>query len=487
MSQQAKGSYDAYYNYNNKQKIDTNDDQDIYKLISAVSKKYEKKTSDNLDSTQSYKNITTTQPVNQTKTPSQQTNKLSTQNVNDIDSQKLPYPSTVNANNKTVPIKVNKDDEKTTLQTQTSTQVDEITEQKKKVITNPINSDTSVEKKTKNLETNTCESDQVTDIIEYANNDLYSYDETVLKLNCLAGAKKYHKISVYGGSLSNSNTVLSWVPVVGEGTVRFLYGEGREQTHLVIEKIIRSAEYHSKVLISKISTNDEKIKDYESDLARLTDGLSKSQVGIRNLAITYWDDDEFLAKLYSREEKLYERFFKNMYRKNLINEQDNQRNREELLSYIEKNKENNELFSYDETVLKLICLAGAKKNHKLTIHNGSLTNSTSAFSWVPIVGEGTVRFLYGEGREQTHSVIEKVIKSAEYHSKLLISKILLNDEKNGDYGTELAHLTDGLSKAQMGIKNLSITYRDDDEHLAKLYSCGDKLYERFFKNMEKQI
>jgi hypothetical protein len=156
---------------------------------------------------------------------------------------------------------------------------------------------------------------KLSDTTSECGDDIFTYDDVVLKLNCLAGAKKYQKLSISGGALSNSKTVLDWVPVVGEGTVRYLFGEGRSATHSVIEKIIRSAEYHSKDLVSKITVNDSKRSDYETDLSHLTSGLANAQMGIRNLVITYRDDDEYLAKLDNCRNKLSERFYKNMFLK----------------------------------------------------------------------------------------------------------------------------------------------------------------------------
>lgn len=167
---------------------------------------------------------------------------------------------------------------------------------------------------TKKMDKDT-DAQKVSDSGSESSEDFFTYEDVVLKLNCLAGAKKYQKLSISGGTLSNSKTVLDWVPVVGEGAVRYLYGEGRTQTHCIIEKIIRSAEQHSRDLVKKISAKDEKQADYESELSHLTSGLANAQMGIRNLVITYRDDDEYLAKLDNCRNKLSERFYKNMFLK----------------------------------------------------------------------------------------------------------------------------------------------------------------------------
>jgi hypothetical protein len=314
--------------------------------------------------------------------------------------------------------------------------------------------------------------------IEQKSDESYSLEETILKLNCLAEAKKYEKLSTFNDKLEACKTILDWVPLVGSGSIRWLYAEGRDPTLNVIKKILSSAEKHSIDLIAKIALNDEKCGDYKVTLASLTTALSKAKMGVRNLLITYWDDDTYLAQLDVCRKDLSTRFFKNMYfRHSFVGDSDS-------VSLAGKQKDDsNNYFSFDETVKKLRCLAETKKNQKKTTSGKKLEPSKTILNWVPLVGEGSMRWLYGDGRDKTHQIIRKVIDSAKYHSLDLINKIQLKDNDCDDYRALLVRLTEAVSTSQTGIRNLIITYREDDAFLADLDVCFEDLEERFFKNM----
>lgn len=138
--------------------------------------------------------------------------------------------------------------------------------------------------------------------------------------------------------------------------------------------------------------------------------------------------------------------------------------------------ESNDVFSFVNLKENLGLLASVKENDKLGVDsNGNL--------YIDTAPAGTVkRWWCGEGREQTHTIIRKVIRSANVHSEELI-----NDLKSGNGDADklrnLNSLTEKLSAAKQGTLNLVITYRADPGYKDKFIECMEDIIVRAYKNM----
>lgn len=306
---------------------------------------------------------------------------------------------------------------------------------------------------------------------------IFEYDDLIENLKSLSTVQQDGKLSTSTGKLMTDNM---WF-----GTVtRALYGEGRGQVHLLLKKIVKSAEHHSKLLIDEVKKNKD---DEESNgkLERLTADLASSRAGICNLIIKYRDDKAMFGKFYMCWEELSERAYKNMDCQQKITVSlgtDKQFERSDSKTETQEEVKNEEvpemykgIFSYDDLIENLKSLSTVVQDEKLSTSTGKLTTDNMWF--------GTItRAWCGEGRTQTHYLIKKIVRSADHHSKLLIDDVKKNaDDEN--QRTKLNKLSADLAASRTGICNLIISYRDDKNMFGKLYMCWEELCERAYKNM----
>ncbi len=156
---------------------------------------------------------------------------------------------------------------------------------------------------------------------------------------------------------------------------------------------------------------------------------------------------------------------------------------------IETESLSEDVFTYDKLITNLKYLAYVEKGQKLSSSSGNLDADNMMFG-------SLTRWWYNEGKEQTHEILKKIIKSSEHHSELLIAQLnQLKDEsqdvnkteetkkKMEDVKRKLDSLTTDLSASKKGIRNLGITYQTNDVYLAKLDICLEVITVRIYKNM----
>lgn len=136
-----------------------------------------------------------------------------------------------------------------------------------------------------------------------------TYDEVSYNLKLLSRLGKGMKLLENEGSLDIENR---W----GTTLRRWFTSDSRESTYNLLKKILESVEYHSELLIIELkkpkSEKTQIEEDTKRNLHQLTLDLGASQVGFRNLVITYSDDDSFLSRLDILMDKAYTRKCKNL-------------------------------------------------------------------------------------------------------------------------------------------------------------------------------
>ena len=133
-----------------------------------------------------------------------------------------------------------------------------------------------------------------------------------------------------------------------------------------------------------------------------------------------------------------------------------------------------EPYSYEELLENLKLLGQVKQESKLLINSGCLEIDNR-------VGQSVRRWFTSDSRESTHDVLKKIINSAEIYSEQLIS--VLKVREDSDTRHKLQNLIKDLAPARVGLRNLIITYRDDERYMAKLDICIDAIAVRIEKNM----
>ena len=187
------------------------------------------------------------------------------------------------------------------------------------------------------------------------------------------------------------------------------------------------------------------------------------------------DESDNLSSNSSDEESLYvSKDINNIVVSNIM-KTENIKQTEENTEPVEPS----DIFNFEDLIVNLKFLASVGKGLKLSSSSGKLDADKMYLGSIS-------RWLYSEGRESTFKIIQKIIKSANYHSEYLIKKLHdpnITRQDNEDYTKRINNLTSDLATSQIGIRNLIITYQHDDLFLAKLDVCLDEILTRKTKNM----
>jgi len=135
-----------------------------------------------------------------------------------------------------------------------------------------------------------------------------------------------------------------------------------------------------------------------------------------------------------------------------------------------------DIFSYEDLLANLKLLSQVKKESKLATTSGSLDIDTRYSLLQPFQ-----RWWSSDGKGPTYEILQKIIRSADFHSEAFILK--LREAEDKDTKHKLQALTEDLITSRVGLRNLIITYRDCDSFLAKLDICWDAIAVRKEKNV----
>ena len=133
------------------------------------------------------------------------------------------------------------------------------------------------------------------------------------------------------------------------------------------------------------------------------------------------------------------------------------------------------IYDLDVLMVNLKVLSDVKRYDKLMILPDDKLNIDKRYC------QSIVRAWSGDSRDADLTVLQKMIKSAEYYSKKLIKDVEA-DTNNFNARASLTSLTEHLGNGKLGIKKMIITYKDDKGFVAKLQLCLDDIVIRHYKN-----